>query len=112
MDVRLQLQHVYFQKYGNTICLFVHNPNTNKTVHKSIKALCGHGIKTDCCFWDKDKHRFKEYSDKKGKYRIKTAFDDNIHLTNLQATIKGVLDSTPCYTPDDLYTVYNASLGI
>lgn len=65
MDVRLQPHHVYFQKYGNTICLFVHNPNTNKTVHKSIKALCGHGIKTDCCFWDKDNHRFKEYSDKK-----------------------------------------------
>lgn len=109
---RLKSQHIYFQKYGNTICLFVHNPNTNKTVHKSIKALCGRGIKTDCCFWDKDNHRFKEYSDKRNKCRIETAFDDNTHLTSLQATIKGILESTPCYTPDDLYTAYKASLGI
>ncbi|WP_308264346.1 hypothetical protein [Prevotella sp.] len=112
MDVRLQPHHVYFQKYGNTICLFVHNPNTNKTVHKSIKALCGHGIKTDCCFWDKDNHRFKEYSDKKGKCRIETAHTDNTRLESLQTAFNGILDSIPCYTPEDLYTAYKASLGI
>ena len=109
---RLKPQHTYFQKYGNTICLFVHTPNTNKTVHKSIKALCGHGIKTDCCFWDKDEHHFKEYSDKKGKCRIETAHTDNTRLKSLQTALNGILDSTPCYTPNDLYTAYKASLGI
>ena len=109
---RLKQQHTYFQKYGNTICLFVHNPNTNKTVHKSIKTLCGHGIKTDCCFWDKDNHRFKEYSDKKGKCRIETAHTDNTRLGNLQTALNGILDGTPCYTPEELYTAYKASLGI
>lgn len=109
---RLEKQNIYFQKYGNTICLFVHNPNINKTVHKSIKALCGYEIKTDCSFWDKDKHRFKEYSDKRNKCRIETAFEDNTYLTSLQATISGILENTPCYTPNDLYTAYNASLGI
>ncbi len=110
--LQLQPRHAYFQKYGNSICLFVHNPNTNKTVHKSIKALCGYVIKTDCCFWDKDKHCFKEYSDKKGKCRIETAHTDNSRLTSLQATINGILESTPCYTPNDLYNAYNVSLGI
>ena len=109
---RLKPQHTYFQKYGNSICLFVHNPNTNKTVHKSIKALCGHGIKTDCCFWDKDNHRFKEYSDKKGKCRIETAHTDNTRLESLQTAFNGILDSILCYTPEDLYTAYKASLGI
>lgn len=109
---RLKPQHTYFQKYGNTICLFVHNPNTNKTVHKSIKALCGHGIKTDCCFWDKNKHRFKEHSDKKGKCRIEIAHTDNTRLESLQTALNGILDSIPCYTPEDLYTAYKASLGV
>ena len=109
---RLKPQHTYFQKYGNSICLFVHNPNTNKTVHKSIKALCGHGIKTDCCFWDKDNHRIKEYTDKKGKCRIETAHTDNTRLESLQTAFNDILDSIPCYTPEDLYTAYKASLGI
>lgn len=112
MGARLQPQHIYFQKYGNSICLFVHNPNTNQTAHKSIKALCGHEIKTDCCFWDKDKHRFKEYSDKKGKCRIETAHNDNCRLESLQATINSILENNECCTPNDLYTAYCASLGI
>ncbi len=110
--LQLQPHHAYFQKYGKSIMLFVHNPNTNITAHKSIEKLCGYAIKTDCCFWDKDKHRFKEYSDKKGKCRIETAHTDNSHLANLQATLNGILESTPCYTPNDLYDAYNVSLGI
>lgn len=110
--LQLQPQHAYFQKYGKSIMLFVHNPNTNITAHKSIEKLCGYEIKTDCCFWDKDKHRFKEYSDKKGKCSIETAHTDNSRLTSLQATINDILESTPCYTPNGLYDAYNVSLGI
>ncbi len=110
---RLKQKHVYFQKYGNTICLFVHNPNTNKTAHKSIERLCGYKIKMDCCFWDKDNHRFKEYSDKKGKCRIETAHTDNERLKSLQTALNVILESdTPYYTPNDLCTAYKASLGI
>ena len=102
--LQLQPQHAYFQKYGKSIMLFVHNPNTNITAHKSIEKLCGYEIKTDCCFWDKDKHRFKEYSDKKGKCSIETAHTDNSRLTSLQATINDILESTPC-TPQTTFTM-------
>ena len=113
MDVRLQTRHIYFQKYGKSIMLFVHNPNTNTTAHKSIKKLYGYEIKTDCCFWDKDNHRFKEYSDKKGKCHIETAHSDNERLKSLQAAFNAILESdTSYYTPNDLCTAYKASLGI
>lgn len=111
---RLQPQHVYFANNENKIKVFIHNPNNNVTYKKGLKFFWGknYSIQTDVCFWDKANHRFKEYSDKKGKYPILSAQSDNAHLTSLQKTINTILEITQCETPEDLYTAYYASLGI
>ena len=71
-------------------------------------------LQSDIADWSKKQQCFIP---PKGKTPLiqakqKAAQEDNARLTSLQATINGILDSTPCYTPEDLYTAYKASLGI
>lgn len=114
MKVRLQPNNVYFKKHENKIKVFIHDPNSNKTVKKALKFFWGkdYSIQTDTNFWNEEKRCFREYSDKKGKCPIKSAQTDNSRLTSLYARIANILENAECYTPEDLYTAYNAALGI
>ncbi len=114
--LRLQPQHVYFNKYEKTLRLFVHIPDNNTTPRRALDNFWGNSYKlqSDIADWNKEQQCFIP---PKGKTpliqaRQKAAQEDNARLASLQATIKGILESTPCYTPDDICTAYKASLGI
>ncbi len=114
--LRLQPQHVYFNKYEKTLRLFVHIPDNNTTPRRALDNFWGNSYKlqSDIADWNKEQQCFIP---PKGKTpliqaRQKAAQEDNARLASLQATIKGILESTPCYTPNDLYDAYNVSLGI
>lgn len=113
---RLQPKHVYFGKYEKTLRLFAHITDNNTTPRRALKEFWGNSYKlqSDIADWSKPQQCFIP---PKGKTPLiqakqKAAQEDNARLSSLQAAIKGILESTPCYTIDDICTAYKASLGI
>lgn len=113
---RLQPKHVYFGKYEKTLRLFAHITDNNTTPRRALKEFWGNSYKlqSDISDWSKPQQCFIP---PKGKTPLiqakqKAAQEDNARLASLQTAIKGILESTPCYSIDDICTAYKASLGI
>ena len=117
--VQISINNVSFKvhKATNTVNVFVYNPNFakgdtgSKTVRKALKFFWGtdYRLQTDIAFWDSAKQRFFEVYKKQA---ITTAPKDYKRLNQLYEALKTVLDTVPCYSPEDLFNAYKASLNI
>lgn len=115
----LTIKNVSFKLYtgNNSVQVFVYNPNFakgdtgSKTVRKALKFFWGtdYRLQTDIAFWDSANSRFfKVYK----KQAITTATEDNNRLNQLYEAFKTVLDTVPCYTPEDFFNAYKAILNV
>ena len=117
--VQITIKNVSFKvhKATQSVNVFVYNPNFakgdtgSKTVRKALKFFWGtnYRLQTDVAFWNAETSRFVTTFKKQ---TIDTAPEDNKQLDELARLFKTVLEAVPCYTPEDFFNAYKASLNV
>lgn len=117
--VQITIKNVSFKvhKATQSVNVFVYNPNFakgdtgSKTVRKALKFFWGtnYRLQTDVTFWNAETSRFLTVYK---KVSVDTAPEDNKQLDELARQFKTVLEAVPCYTPEDFFNAYKASLNV